>query len=100
LGLSASRACNLLLCVHRGIPRTALVVKATTLAGGHIQCRTNLDIPTEAVVTVNLLIGAPRRPSAHVNFQQSPKFDDAFRYRHHPCLDNDVSSFQLDFISQ
>jgi hypothetical protein len=42
-------ACNLLLCVHRGIPRTALVVKATTLAAGRIECGINLDIPTEAV---------------------------------------------------
>src|SRR6516165_4729990 len=70
--LSASRACNLLLCVHRGIPRTALVVKATTLAAGRIECRINLDIPTEAVVTVNPLIGASRRRSARLNFQQSP----------------------------
>jgi hypothetical protein len=67
-GLSVSRACNPLLYVHRGIPRTALVVKATTLAGGHIECRINLDIPTKAVVTVNLLIGAPRRRPAHLNF--------------------------------
>ena len=52
--------------------RTALVVKATTLAAGRIECRINLDIPTEAVVTVNPLIGAPRRRSAHLNFQQSP----------------------------
>ena len=72
LGLSASRACNLLLCVHRGIPRTALVVKATTLAAGRIECRINLDIPTEAVVTVNPLIGASRRRSARLNFQRSP----------------------------
>jgi hypothetical protein len=43
-------------------------VKATTLAGGHIECRINLDIPTKAVVTVNLLIGAPRRRPAHLNF--------------------------------
>jgi len=70
--LSASRACNLLLCVHRGIPRTALVVKATTLAAGRIECRINLDIPTEAVVTVNPLIGASRRRSARLNFQRSP----------------------------
>jgi hypothetical protein len=47
-------------------------VKATTLAAGRIECRINLDIPTEAVVTVNPLIGAPRRRSAHLNFQQSP----------------------------
>src|SRR6516162_2491778 len=31
-GLSASRACNLLLRVHRGMPRTAVVAKATTFA--------------------------------------------------------------------
>ena len=91
-GLSASRACNLLLCVHRGIPRTAVVVKATTLAAGRIECGINLDIPTEAVVTVNPLIGAPRRRSAHLNFNDR-RNSMIFRYRH-PCLDNDVSSFQ------
>ena len=67
-GLSASRACNLLLRVHRGMPRTAVVAKATTFAAGRIECGINLDIPTEAVVTVNPLIGAPRRRSAHLNF--------------------------------
>jgi hypothetical protein len=67
-GLSASPACNLLLRAHRGIPRTAVVAKATTLAAGRIECGINLDIPTEAVVTVNPLIGAPRRRSVHLNF--------------------------------
>jgi hypothetical protein len=48
-----------------------LVVKATTLAAGRIECGMNLDVPTETVVTVNPLIGAPYRRSAHLNFQQS-----------------------------
>ena len=50
------------------MPRTAVVAKATTFAAGRIECGINLDIPTEAVVTVNPLIGAPRRRSAHLNF--------------------------------
>jgi hypothetical protein len=48
-------------------------VKATTLAGGHIECRTNLDIPTEAVVSVNLLIGGAASPLSPPQFSTIAK---------------------------